>query len=215
MTTVLVVDQDRQILHTMANALTARGYHVLTAADGTSGLRVAARARPEAVVLELDLPDLDATAVIGELRGRTRVPIIALAFRAHADDTVSALDAGADDVVATPLWMPEFLARLRAVLRRALAAPPDTPANRIIDTGTFTVIWRPDGCGATAPRCGSPRSNGLCWTFSSGIGTIWSPPAVADRGLGTHPPQRHPPPTRLRRQTAPQAGTAAPPDHAT
>lgn len=144
MTTVLVVDTDPQTLHTLWITLTARGYQVITAADGATARRVAARARPDAVVLELDLPDIDGTEVITGLRGWTTAPIIVLSHRTDAADTVRALDVGADDYVTKPFGIPELLARLRAALRRAAG----NRKHQIVDTGAFTVdlaakqVWR-------------------------------------------------------------------------
>jgi CheY-like chemotaxis protein len=96
MTRVLVVDDDAQILRALRINLTARGYQVLTAVDGTSALRAAADGDPEVVVLDLGLPDLDGTEVIAGLRGWTQVPIIVLSARIDSHDKVDALDAGAD-----------------------------------------------------------------------------------------------------------------------
>jgi DNA-binding response OmpR family regulator len=133
-TSVLVVDDDPQILRALRITLTARGYHVRTAADGAEGLRAAAE-HPDAVVLDLGLPDLDGTEVIREIRGRSRVPIIVLSARTDSADKVEALDVGADDYVTKPFGMDELLARLRAAIRRG-AAGEDEP---VVDAGDFTV----------------------------------------------------------------------------
>ena len=119
MTRVLIVDDDTQLLRALRINLTARGYTVLTAADGRTALRAAAELRPDVVVLDLGLPDLDGTDVITELRTFTQVPIIVLSARTDSRDKVHALDRGADDYVTKPFGVEELTARLRAAVRRA------------------------------------------------------------------------------------------------
>ncbi len=134
---VLVVDDDPQILRALRINLTAHGYHVLLAPDGGAALRAAADGHPDVVVLDLGLPDMDGVEVIEGLRGWTTVPIIVLSARTGAADTVSALDAGADDYVTKPFGMAELLARLRAAVRRAAVSAVD--GERVVDAGEFTV----------------------------------------------------------------------------
>jgi len=136
-TRVLVVDDEPQIVRALQINLAARGYQVLTAADGTAALRAAADGHPDIVVLDLGLPDLDGTEVIAGLRGWTSVPIIVLSARTDSTDKVQALDAGADDYVTKPFGMAELLARLRAAVRRsAVGSDVDEP---VIATDAFTV----------------------------------------------------------------------------
>jgi two-component system KDP operon response regulator KdpE len=116
-TRVLVVDDDPHILRTLRIHLTARGYTIATAQTGREALRVGAQTSPDAVVLDLGLPDLDGVAVITELRRWSSVPIIVLSARADATDKIAALDNGADDYVTKPFGMAELLARMRAALR--------------------------------------------------------------------------------------------------
>jgi two-component system KDP operon response regulator KdpE len=137
MSRVLVVDDDAQIRRALRINLSARGYEVLTAGDGADALRTAAEELPDAVVLDLGLPDLDGTDVIAGLRGWTHVPIIVLSARTDAADKVDALDAGADDYVTKPFGMAELLARLRAALRRAQISHVD--GEPVVTTETFTV----------------------------------------------------------------------------
>jgi DNA-binding response OmpR family regulator len=137
MTRVLVVDDEPQLLRALRINLTARGYQVITAVDGSAALRAAGEGKPDAVVLDLGLPDLDGSEVIAGLRGWTSVPIIVLSARTDSTDKVQALDAGADDYVTKPFGMDELLARLRAAVRRAkTTAPEDEP---VVDTATFSV----------------------------------------------------------------------------
>jgi two-component system KDP operon response regulator KdpE len=134
-TRVLIVDDEPGLLRALAINLRARKYEVDVAADGAAALTAAARRPPDAVVLDLGLPDMDGTDVIEGLRGWTRVPIIVLSARTNQSDKVQALDAGADDYVSKPFGMDELLARLRAALRRGGAAV-DAP---VVETAGFTV----------------------------------------------------------------------------
>jgi len=115
---VLVVDDEPQILRALSINLRARGYQVLSAANGRQALAAAAARPPDLVILDLGLPDLDGVEVIGGLRGWTTVPILVLSGRSDSTDKVDALDAGADDYVTKPFGMDELLARLRAMTRR-------------------------------------------------------------------------------------------------
>ena len=135
MTRVLVVDDEPQLLRALRINLKARHYLVATAADGNAALRLAARTPPEAVILDLGLPDLDGVDVIHALRIWSKVPIIVLSGRSGAAEKVAALDAGADDYVTKPFSMNELLARLRAVLRRPSPEEPPLAA----DIGAYTV----------------------------------------------------------------------------
>jgi two-component system KDP operon response regulator KdpE len=135
MTRVLVVEDEPQIVRALRINLKARGYDVVAAPDGRSALAAAARHRPDVVILDLGLPDMDGVEVIAGLRGWLSVPIIVLSARQDSTDKVGALDAGADDYVTKPFGMDELLARLRAAVRRA--APAEEAA--VISTEAFTV----------------------------------------------------------------------------
>ena len=137
MTRVLVVDDEPQIVRALRINLSARGYDVVTAPDGREALRVAAEARPDVVVLDLGLPDMDGATVIEGLRGWSSVPIIVLSARLDSGDKVTALDAGADDYVTKPFGMDELLARLRAAVRRA--SVPAADGDAVVETESFTV----------------------------------------------------------------------------
>ena len=121
MSRVLVVDDEPQIVRALTINLRARGYEVVTAADGTGALAAASHQPPDLVLLDLGLPDLDGMEVIGGLRGWTAAPIIVLSGRADASDKIDALDAGADDYVTKPFSIGELLARVRAAERRSSA----------------------------------------------------------------------------------------------
>jgi two-component system KDP operon response regulator KdpE len=135
MSRVLVVDDEAPILRTMDVNLRARGYDVQLASTGTQALALAARRHPDAVVLDLGLPDVDGIDVIRGLRGWTNVPIIILSARTAEAQKVAALDAGANDYVTKPFGIDELMARLRAALR--VATPIDEAAT--VDTADFTI----------------------------------------------------------------------------
>jgi two-component system KDP operon response regulator KdpE len=158
MARILVVDDEPQILRALRINLKARHYDVDTASTGVEALAAAGRQVPDAVLLDLGLPDMDGTDVILGLRGWTSVPIVVLSGRADASDKVGALDAGADDYVTKPFQMEELLARIRAALRRRHTAGPPGAAARSqvavgecwIDVGAHTVV-RHEASDATGP----------------------------------------------------------------
>jgi two-component system KDP operon response regulator KdpE len=135
MTRILVVEDEPGLRKALGINLRARGYDVSLAGDGRSALTAASRHPPDAVILDLGLPDMDGTEVIEGLRGWSHAPIVVLSARSEEPDKVTALDTGADDYVTKPFGMDELLARLRAALRRA-AGSEELPA---IVTESFTV----------------------------------------------------------------------------
>ncbi len=148
MSVVLVVDDDAAILRTLAINLRARGYEVETAADGRSALQVVEERVPDAIVLDLGLPDLDGLSVLQRLRAARRVPVVILSARHGTDDKVEALDEGADDYVTKPFEMEELMARVRAAVRRA------TPAGEPVVVSAGDV--RLDVTERRATRAGAP-----------------------------------------------------------
>lgn len=126
MTHVLVVDDERALLRALAMNLSARGYRVTEAANGTDALTAAAAGDVDVIVLDLGLPDINGLDIIRGVRAYAATPIIVLSARTGSGDKVHALDLGADDYVTKPFSMDELLARLRAATRRASTA--DTPA---------------------------------------------------------------------------------------
>ena len=135
MTRILVVDDEPQILRALRINLLARQYEVVTARDGTEALRQVRSERPDLVVLDLGLPDIDGVEVIRQLRTWSPVPIVVLSGRADSKEKVDALDAGADDYVTKPFSVEELLARVRAVTRRL----GDTETVPPVAIGTWTV----------------------------------------------------------------------------
>jgi two-component system KDP operon response regulator KdpE len=134
-TRILIVDDEPQILRALRINLQARQYEVHTAATGAEALQAAGTERPDLIVLDLGLPDLDGVEVIRRLRAWTPVPIVVLSGRMASREKVDALDAGADDYVTKPFSVDELLARIRAVSRRR--TEPDDPAAARI--GLYTV----------------------------------------------------------------------------
>jgi two-component system, OmpR family, KDP operon response regulator KdpE len=117
-TRILLVEDEAELLRALRINLRARQYDVRTARTGREALAAAASEPPDAVILDLGLPDIDGTEVIVELRRWSRAPIIVLSGRTSPGDKIGALDVGADDYVTKPFAMGELLARLRAALRR-------------------------------------------------------------------------------------------------
>jgi two-component system KDP operon response regulator KdpE len=122
---VLVVDDEQQILRSLRTSLRGAGYEVETADSVETALAAAAMRPPEAVILDLVLPDGTGTDVCRELRTWSSAPVIVLSAVGEEHEKVAALDAGADDYVTKPVGIDELLARLRAVLRRT--APSGEP----------------------------------------------------------------------------------------
>ena len=118
---VLVVDDEPQFLRALATNLRGAGYNVETAATAGEAHAAAGLQPPDAVILDLVLPDGTGTEVARELRTWTDVPIIVVSAVGDEDEKIAALDAGADDYVTKPFAIGELLARLRAALRRATA----------------------------------------------------------------------------------------------
>jgi len=116
---ILVVDDEEQILRALRRALAARGYEVLTAADGQDALAEVEAFAPHLVVLDLNLPDIDGLEVCRRIRTWSQVPILILSVREDEPGMVQALDLGADDYLTKPFGIEELLARVRALLRRS------------------------------------------------------------------------------------------------
>jgi two-component system KDP operon response regulator KdpE len=116
---VLVIDDEPQIRRLLRVTLEANGYEVFDAVNGQDGIAQAAQRRPEIILLDLGLPDLDGVEVLKRIREWSRVPVIILSVRDRENDKIAALDAGADDFVTKPFGSGELLARVRTTLRRS------------------------------------------------------------------------------------------------
>src|SRR6201996_824229 len=155
---ILVVEDQMQLLRALEINLRARQYEVLTARTGREALATAAATPPDAMILDLGLPDVDGTEVIVAFRGWSRAPIIVLSGRTSPGDKIGALDAGADDYVTKPFAMGELLARLRAALRRDEGAGHDaalvaTIGDWSIDLAAHTIQ---NSASGTVPAGSSP-----------------------------------------------------------
>ena len=115
---ILVVDDEKAIRRFLTTSLTAQHYVVHEARTGYEALAAVTDARPDVMILDLGLPDMDGTEVVRRLRAWTQLPIIILSVREHESDKIAALDAGADDYLTKPFGVGELSARLRAALRR-------------------------------------------------------------------------------------------------
>ena len=140
---ILIVDDEPNILATLAPLFRARGYEPYTATTGRAALEAFDREKPDLLVLDLGLPDVDGVEVCRRIREQAAVPILVLSARGAEDDKVRALDAGADDYVTKPFGAEELLARVRAALRRSEGPPPSADpivrGSLIIDRGRFRV----------------------------------------------------------------------------
>jgi two-component system KDP operon response regulator KdpE len=135
---VLVVEDDPQLVRALVINMQVRRYGVDAAPDGATALRLAAMRRPDVVILDLGLPDMDGVDVIKALRGWSRVPVLVLSARRASEEKVAALDAGADDYITKPFSMDELMARLRAAVRR-VEETPLAPETMLVVTEEFTV----------------------------------------------------------------------------
>jgi two-component system, OmpR family, KDP operon response regulator KdpE len=127
---VLIVDDEPQIRRFLRTSLSAHGYRVIEASGGQEAMTLLATERPELVLLDLGLPDMDGLEVIRRLREWSTVPIIVVSVRGREAEKIAALDGGADDYVTKPFGMGELLARMRTALRHRLQAEVDEPVFR-------------------------------------------------------------------------------------
>lgn len=116
---ILVIDDEPQILRALRTILTERQFRVSTAARGEEGLALAAAEKPDLIILDMGLPDMDGLQVCARLREWSAAPIIVLSVRDSERDKVAALDSGADDYLTKPFGIEELLARIRVALRHA------------------------------------------------------------------------------------------------
>lgn len=133
--TVLVVDDELPIQRMLQRTMEGNGFKVLPAETGEEGLRRAATERPEVIILDLGLPDMDGKEVLRKLREWTTVPVIILSVRSGESDIIACLDAGADDYLVKPFRTGELLARVRTALRHQ----PSIQQSPVFTVGTMMV----------------------------------------------------------------------------
>jgi two-component system KDP operon response regulator KdpE len=133
---ILIVDDEPQILRFLRASLPPHGYECVEASTGSQAIKAFAKERPDALILDLGLPDQDGFAVIEAIRASALTPIIVLSARNDVEGKVKALELGADDYVTKPFDMAELLARLKAALRHGLQAIGEAPVFR---TGQLSV----------------------------------------------------------------------------
>lgn len=151
MVTVLVIDDEPQIRRAVRRALAAVPAETLEAETGAMGMDVAAAAQPDAIILDLGLPDMSGLAVCEEIRRWSRVPLLVLSARHDEPEKVALLNAGADDYVTKPFGLDELAARVRAQLRRAQSERTEW-AERVVTIGALII----DLSARTVVRDGAP-----------------------------------------------------------
>lgn len=187
--TVLIVDDEAPIRQFLRISLAAHGYRVLEAGSGREGLNLAAQARPDLLVLDLGLPDMDGKDVLRELRSWSPLPVLVLSVRAGDGEKVLCLDGGANDYVTKPFSIPEFLARVRVLLRAPVAGggvPSET-----VHCGPLAVDFAYRRVSLDGREVGLTRKEfavlamlarqpGRVVTQQQLLGEIWGPTHVAD-----------------------------------
>lgn len=134
-TRVLIVDDERPIRRYLKASLASHGYVISEAANGQEALDALLSTKPDVIILDLGLPDMDGIQVAKLIRKKSQIPIVVLSVREEESDKIQALDAGADDYLTKPFSTGELLARLRAVLRRLTK----TEDEAVFKTGKLTV----------------------------------------------------------------------------
>lgn len=182
---ILVIDDEAAIRRLLKISLEAEGYLYLEAPSGREGLVMASTSRPEVIILDLGLPDLDGLAVLKRLREWSPVPVIVLTVKDAETDKVALLDAGADDYVTKPFSVLELLARVRVALRHRLpqdAEPLFTSGPLEVDMASRTVRVRGESVRLTATEYEILRlliqHAGKVVTQRQILKEIWGPHAV-------------------------------------
>lgn len=185
---VLVIDDEAQMHRFLKPALESAGYEVERADTAAQGLRLAGGRAPDAVLLDLGLPDMDGQEVLQRLRAFSEVPVLVLSARDREAEKIAALDGGADDYLEKPFSVGELLARLRACLRRRLAQQGSPP---VYSVGTLSVdLLKHEVRVADAPVALSrrefdllavlARNPGRVMTHRQLLTGVWGPAHVED-----------------------------------
>jgi two-component system KDP operon response regulator KdpE len=186
MTRILVVDDEPQILRALTTTLRGVGYEVERASTGEEALALAGSRPPDAIVLDLILPDISGVEVCRELRRWSAVPVVILSAVGDEEQKVAALDAGADDYVTKPFGVAELLARIRAALRRVV--PTGDPVIVIgdlaidLERSSATILGRPVALTRTEFALLSvlARNAGKLLTHSALLREVWGPEYQAE-----------------------------------
>lgn len=179
---ILIIDDEAPIRRFLRAALEAEGHHVTEAATGRAGIETAAQTTPEAVILDLGLPDMDGREVLTALRAWSPVPVLVLSVRAGEAEKVALLDAGAQDYVTKPFGIRELLARLRGLLRDRGPEPPQGATLTIAD---LTI----DAAARTVTKAGQPvkltrKEFDLLWLLASNAGRLVTQGAALEHVWG-------------------------------
>jgi len=186
---ILIADDDPQMLRALRITLTARGYDVVTAADGKAALDAAINSHPDLVVIDLGMPGLTGTEVIEAIRGWSQVPVLVVSGRSESWDKVEALDAGADDYVTKPFSADELLARIRALSRRSTTAPEEpvvTFGDVVVDLSARSITRAGAGVRLTPTEWllleVLLRNPGKLVTRETLLTEVWGPQYTMDTG---------------------------------
>ena len=192
---ILIADDDEQLQRALRITLNARGYEVIAARDGAEAIDRAANDRPDLILLDLGMPQVEGVDVIRAVRAWSRVPILVLSGRTDSAEKVDALDAGADDYVTKPFAMDELLARIRARARAVSGDDADAATvavgELVVDLAAKTIRGRGDGGGATSVRLNPTewrllelfvKNPGRLLTRQMLLGEVWGPFHANDAG---------------------------------
>jgi two-component system KDP operon response regulator KdpE len=182
---ILLVDDEIAIQRAMAPLLRSRGYAVTLAATGREALEAFERDRPDLVILDLGLPDMDGTAVCRYVRTRGDTPILVLSARGAERDKVAALDDGGDDYITKPFGTEELMARVRAALRRSVGC--EAPLRGVLRRGDLTIDFdrRRVIVSDTEVRL-TPKELDLLTLLASHAGRVLTHRAILKAIWGTH-----------------------------
>lgn len=131
--TILIIEDEKNIGNYMETTVTSKGYKVLRATNGTTGLSMCMSHQPDLVLLDLGLPDIDGMEVLGKIRAVSKMPVIVVSARTQEREKVMALDAGADDYITKPFGAEELLARIRTTLRHYALADAEVETARLYE----------------------------------------------------------------------------------
>lgn len=154
---VVIIEDDPQMRRFLRASLGGQGFRTHEAETGHQGLILAGNRKPDLLILDLGLPDMDGVEVVKSLRLWTGLPVIVLSARSRESDKIEALDAGADDYLTKPFGIGELLARIRVALRRRSAAAE--AAGAVFAVGELGLIPKRAGYGWGIGKCISPPSN--------------------------------------------------------